>query len=107
VEVLIASQVRRLRAIAAMVDRGTVLLASEFLDAAAFEGLERIVAPEGEAYGAGILVLGSRRGLANLRFRTLLPVLRRAKMNVDAIDLWEFGKLGITPSTLVLALKRA
>lgn len=106
-EVAVASQVRRLRGIAAFIDRSTVLLASELLDAAAFEGLERIDAPEGEAYGAGVLVLGSRRAIANVRFRRLLPVLRRSRVSVDAIDLWEFGKLGITPSSLVLALKRA
>jgi hypothetical protein len=32
--------------------------------------------------------------------------LRKAKIAVEALDLWEFGKIGATPSLLVLALKR-
>jgi hypothetical protein len=54
-----------------------------------------------------VLALGSRRVLANLRFRETIPLLRAARVAVDAIDLWEFGKIGVTPSTLALALKRA
>jgi dimethylargininase len=106
VEVTIAGDARRLRAVASFVEKGTIVLASDLVDASAFAGLERIEVPRGEEYGAGVLSLGSRRALANVRFRQLLPVLRRAKVVVDAIDLWEFGKLGMTPSTLVLALKR-
>jgi dimethylargininase len=106
VPVATASEVRRLRGVAAFVDQRTVLLASDVVDAGAFGNLERIEVPRGEEYGGGILALGERRVIANLRFRTLLPILRRARIAVDAIDLWEFGKVGITPSTLVLALRR-
>jgi dimethylargininase len=68
--------------------------------------VQKIEAPRGEDYGAGVLVLGNRRVVANLRFRETIPLLRAAKVAVDAIDLWEFGKIGVTPSTLALALKR-
>jgi hypothetical protein len=41
-----------------------------------------------------------------VRFRAVVPLLRAAKIAVDAIDLWEFGKIGTTASLLALALKR-
>jgi hypothetical protein len=53
-----------------------------------------------------VLALGNRRVLANLRFRETTPLLRKAKFTVESIDLWEFGKIGATPSVMALALKR-
>jgi dimethylargininase len=106
IDVAMAAEVRRLRSVASFVDAETVLFAAGLLDGAAFAGLQTIVAPRGEDYGAGVLALGPRRVLTNLRFRETIPLLRKAKVFVDAIDLWEFGKIGATPSTLALALKR-
>ncbi len=106
VEVPVAAEVRRLRSVASLIDARTILYASGLVDGDAFRGLERLVAPRGEDYGAGVLALGGRRVLANLRFRETIPLLRAAKFAVDAIDLWEFGKIGATPSSMVLALKR-
>jgi len=106
VDVAMAAEVRRLRSVASFVDAETVLFAAGLLDGAAFAGLKTIVAPRGEDYGAGVLTLGPRRVLTNLRFRETIPLLRKAKVFVDAIDLWEFGKIGATPSMLALALKR-
>ncbi len=42
----------------------------------------------------------------NLRFRDSIGLLRAAKIDVEAIDLWEFGKAGVGPFQLVLATKR-
>jgi dimethylargininase len=106
VDVAMAAEVRRLRSVASLVDTETILFAAGLLDGDAFAGLKTIVAPRGEDYGAGVLTLGPRRVLTNLRFRETIPLLRKAKLFVDAIDLWEFGKVGATPSTLALALKR-
>ncbi len=106
VEVAMSAQARRLRSVASLVETETLLYAPAFVDGAAFAGLRTIEVPSGEDYGAGILALGGRRAIANLRFRETIPLLRRAKITVDAIDLWEFGKVGATPSSLVLALKR-
>jgi len=107
VEVPFSEEARRLRAVVSPIDTETVLVAPGLVDgAAAFATLERIVVPLGEDLGAGVLVIGKRRVLANLRFRTVLPLLRKKKVAVEAIDLWEFGKLGATPSALVLAVKR-
>ena len=107
VEVNVASEVSRLRGVASLVDNDTIVLAPGLIDASAFAIANRIEVPRGEDYGAGVLCVGPRRVVANVRFRETLPVLRRAKLSVDAIDLWEFGKVGLTPSTLVLALKRS
>ena len=107
VEVPVSSTVRRLRSVVSLVASETVLYAPALVDGAAFEKLQTIEVPSGEDYGAGVLSLGDRRVIANVRFRTVPPLLRKAKISVDAIDLWEFGKVGITPSSLALALKRA
>ncbi|MBC5800732.1 MAG: hypothetical protein GIW94_12305 [Candidatus Eremiobacteraeota bacterium] len=101
------ADVFRLRAVAAFVSDDTVLCAPGVLDAVAFQGLRLLEVPRGEDYGAGVLTLGSGRVLANVRFRQTLPLLRKAKVAVDAIDLWEFGKIGATPSLLALAVHRA
>ena len=105
-EIPMAAEVKRLRSVAALIDATTVLYAPGLVDGSAFAGLEKIEAPRGEDYAAGVLALGNRRVLANLRFRETIPLLRKAKFAVDAIDLWEFGKIGATPSSMALALKR-
>ncbi len=106
VEVPMAAEIRRLRSVASFIDAKTIVVAPGLLDASVFAGLDRIDVPRGEDYAAGLLALGNRRVLGNLRFRETLPHLRASKVNVDAIDLWEFGKVGATPSSMVLALKR-
>jgi dimethylargininase len=106
VHVPLSAEVLRLRSVASLVATRTVLYAPGLLDAECFAGLERIEAPRGEDYAAGVLALGGRRVIANVRFRQTIPRLRAAKIAVDAIDLWEFGKIGATPSSLALVLKR-
>jgi len=106
VEVALSAEVLRLRSVASLVATRTVLYAPGLLDADSFAGLECIEAPRGEDYAAGVLALGGRRVIANVRFRQTIPRLRAAKIAVDAIDLWEFGKIGATPSSLALVLKR-
>ncbi|MBD5635960.1 MAG: hypothetical protein IAI49_15945 [Candidatus Eremiobacteraeota bacterium] len=105
-EVSMAAEVRRLKSVASLIAAETLLFAPGLIDADAFAKLERIEAPRGEDYGAGVLALGNRRVLANLRFRETTPLLRKAKFAVESIDLWEFGKIGATPSVMALALKR-
>ena len=53
--------------------------------------------PRGEEHAAGVLAFGERRVIANLRFRESIKLLRKAKIDVEAIDLWEFGKAGVGP----------
>ena len=106
VEVPLAAEVRRLRSVASLVDVRTIVYAAGLLDHERFAGFELVEVPRGEDYAAGLLVFGPRRVIANLRFRETIPRLRKAKIAVDAIDLWEFGKIGATPSSLALPLKR-
>ena len=84
-----------------------IVAATDFVDTGPLAGKVQVVAiPRGEEFGASLLALAPRRVLANLRFRIALPMLRRAKIDVVAIDLWEFGKVGGGPASLVLPLKR-
>jgi dimethylargininase len=106
VEVPCAPTVRRLRNVLSFVGRDTVVVAPERLDVGALSGLQLIELPLGEEYAAGVLALGERRVIANLRFRESLARLRKAKITVEAIDMWEFGKAGAGPFSLVLATKR-
>jgi dimethylargininase len=106
VEVPMNADVLRLRSVASLLDAETLVYAPGVIDGTVLGALKLIEAPRGEDYGAGVLTLGPRRVLANLRFRQTTPLLRKAKVAVESIDLWEFGKLGITPSLLALVLKR-
>jgi dimethylargininase len=106
VDVTMDVDVRRLRSVATLLDADTMLYAPRVLDAQAFEKFRSIEVAAGEEYGAGVLALGRRRIIANVRFKSVLPMLRKAKYSVDAIDLWEFGKVGITPSSLLIPLQR-
>jgi len=44
--------------------------------------------------------------IADIRYRTALSTMRRAGIAVEALDLYDFGKLGISPSMLTLVLRR-
>lgn len=107
VEVTMAVDVRRLRSVATLIDPETMLYAPSVLDGKAFENFRTLEVPKGEEYGAGVLALGRGNIIANVRFRHTLPLLRKAKYTIDAIDLWEYGKLGLTPSALLVPLRRA
>ncbi len=106
VDVPIAAEVRRLKSVASLIAASTLLFSPGLVDGSVFGSFEKIEAPRGEDYGAGVLALGARRVLANLRFRETTPLLRKKKFMVESIDLWEFGKIGATPSVMALALKR-
>lgn len=106
VEVRLAPDAPSLRAVAGAVARDTVVLAADKVDAAAFAGFKTIVLERGEELGAGVFCLDDGHVIADIRFRTALRAMRKAGIAVDAIDLYDFYKAGITPSMLVLALKR-
>lgn len=106
VDVLMDVDVRRLRSVATLIDVDTMLYAPSVLDGRAFDKFRTLEVPRGEEYGAGVLALGRQRIIANVRFKSIVPMLRKAKYSIDAIDLWEFGKVGITPSSLLIPLER-
>jgi dimethylargininase len=106
VEVKMAPDVPSLRSIANAVAKDTIVLAPDKLDVAAFAGFKTIQLELGEELAAGVLCLGEHHVIADIRYRTSLRAMRKAGILVEAIDLYEFGKIGITPSMLALVLKR-
>jgi dimethylargininase len=106
VDVKLAQGVRALRAVAGAAGAETIVVGAEKVDLAAFEGFRTIVLELGEEQAAGVLPLAERHVIADIRFRTALSTMRRAGIGVEALDLYEFTKLGMTPSMLTLALQR-
>ena len=105
-EVKLAPGVPALRAVVSAVAPDTIVLGGDKADAAAFSGFRTIVLELGEELGAGVLCLDERHVVADIRYRTSLSILRRAGIGVEAIDLYDFTKIGITPSMLALVLRR-
>ncbi len=106
VEVALADDAPGLRAVAGAVSSDTIVLGAGKADPAAFEGFRTILLELGEELAAGVLCLDDGHVLADIRYRTSLSAMRRAGIVVEAIDLYEFTKIGMTPSMLALALKR-
>lgn len=106
VELPVANDVTRLRNVFNFVASDTIVVAPDKVDLGGASGLRTIEVPRGEELAAGVLPIGERRVIANLRFRESIALLRKAKIAVESIDLWEFGKAGFGPFSLVLAVKR-
>ena len=106
VEVALAPGVPALRSVASAISKDTIVLAADKVDHTAFAGFKTIVLERGEDLGAGVLALGDHHVIADLRYRTALTTMRRAGLVVEGLDLYEFCKIGVTPSMLALALKR-
>lgn len=96
-----------LRTVAGAIAHDTVAYAKGRVDAAAFSRLRAIEIDSDEAFGAGVLNIGERHVIADLRYPKAVDALRKARVVVEAIDLYEFGKIGITPSMLAIALRRS
>lgn len=107
VEVQFDATAGSLRRVAGVVARDCVVLApADYVDHAAFKGFRIVGASAAEQLGAGVLNLGERHVLADVRFPEVNAALRAAGATVDAIDLYEFSRIGIPPSMLALGIKR-
>jgi len=106
VEVKLADGVTALRAVASAVAKDTIVLAPDRVDMKAFAGFNIIEVERGEETGAGVLCIGERHVIADVRYRTAFGAMRKAGIVVEGLDLYDFEKVGITPSLLALALKR-
>ena len=107
VELAIAPDVPRLRNVFNVVAADAIVAAPELVDLVPVANMRVIEVPRGEEFAAGVVAFGERRAIANLRYRYSIGILRAAKIEVEAIDLWEFGKAGIGPFQLLLATKRS
>lgn len=106
VELSLAADVGRLRNVFSFADADCALAAPDKVDLVAVKDTQILEIPRGEEYACGVLTLGPRSVIANLRYRTALLTMKKAKISVEAIDLWEFGKAGIGPFALAIPLKR-
>jgi dimethylargininase len=106
VELAVANDVARLRDVFSVVAVDTIVAAPDRVDLVAAVDLRIVEVPRGEELAAGVLALGERLVVANLRFRESIAIMRKAKISVEAIDMWEFGKAGFGPFSLALAVKR-
>lgn len=98
-----------LRCVAGAVSDSTVVVAPQFADPKVFRdaGFATIVLERTEErLGAGVFALGERHVLADLRYPNAVAQLRKSGITVEAIDLYDFGKVGLVPANLVLATKR-
>lgn len=107
VEVRLAEGVRSLRSAAGVIAKDAVVLAQpDKIDHSAFAGFKVYTADTGHELGAGVLNLGDHHVLADVRYSKVNELLRKNGVTVDAIDLYDFSRVGMTPSMLVLDLKR-
>jgi dimethylargininase len=107
VEVNLAAGVASLRSVAGALSSDSVVLAPpNRLDHAAFAGFKTFVTPVNEDLGAGVLNLGEHHVLADVRYSRVNDLLRKGGIVVEAIDLYDFARIGASPSMLAVDLKR-
>lgn len=106
IEVQLDPSVPSLRSVCGVLSDTQLVIAAEKLDREAFRDFSIISVPRGDELGAGVLNIGERHVIADVRFPRVLDALREIGVRVEAIDLYDFGRIGLTPSSLVLDLKR-
>ncbi|MEO7202082.1 MAG: hypothetical protein ABI431_04940 [Candidatus Tumulicola sp.] len=106
VDVPLADTAPALASVLGVIANDRLVIAPDCVDRSAFDGFKVVELERGEELGAGVLCIGEGHVISDIRFRTSLRALRRAGATVESLDLYEFYKLGITPSMLALALKR-
>ncbi len=107
-EVRVSDDVPALRAVANAIASDTVVIAADRLDRAPFvaAGFKTIVLEPGEDLGAGVLCIGEHHVVADVRYSRSVNRMRKNGVVVEAIDLYDYSKIGMTPAMLAIALKR-
>jgi N-dimethylarginine dimethylaminohydrolase len=106
VEVRLAANVPSLRAVCGVLSEDALVIAPERLDRAAFADFKTVAVERGDEFGAGVLNVGHHHVIADVRFPRVIDALRESGTRVDAIDLYDFGRVGLSPSVLAIDLKR-
>lgn len=104
-EVTLTQNAPPLRAVAGALAHDTVAIAPRYVDAGAFAGF-RTVSIEADERGAGVLNVSDHHVIADMRYPRAAAAIRKAGIAVDAIDLHDFGRIGISPGMLAVDLKR-
>jgi dimethylargininase len=106
VEVRLSPEAPSLRSVCGVLSEDSLVVAVERVDRTAFAEFDVVEAVQGDELGAGVLNVGFRHVVADVRFPRVVDALRKAGVHVEAIDLYDFGRVGLTPSTLALDLRR-
>ena len=107
IEVQLSDNVPALRAAAGVLSADSVVLGSpDAIDHAAFKDFKTFVTQPGDEVGAGVLNIGEHHVIADVRFPRVIGMLRKGGVVVEAIDLYDFARIGRSPSMLVVDLKR-
>jgi dimethylargininase len=107
VEVKLADAVPSLRSIAGVLSADSLAIGPpDLIDHGAFKGFKTFVTQRGQELGAGVLNIGEHHVIADVRFRGVNEMLRRGGITVEALDLYDFDRVGVSASMLILDLKR-
>lgn len=108
VEVQLAPGVASLRSVLGALSEDELIAASDrYLDYRVLGNFKVYSTPPGDELGAGVLNAGHRHVIADVRFPGANDVMRRAGIMVEAVDLYDYARIGLSPSMLVLDLKRS
>jgi dimethylargininase len=106
IEVRLAANVPSLRSVCGVLSDHALVIAPERLDRAVFAGFKTITVERGDEFGAGVLNIGHHHVIADVRFPRVINALRDSGVRVEAIDVYDFERVGLTPSSLAIDLKR-
>ena len=105
-EATLARGVEHLGDVFSPVDVRMAVAVPELVSGAGIEGIEIVALPPPLAPAAGCLTLAPRLVVMDLRNPVACAVLKRAKIAVEAIDLYDFARAGAGPWALALPLQR-
>lgn len=91
IDIIEDHDIMHLKSYVSFIDSGRVLLAKDYQDHPALEGLEKIIVPQGEEYAANVLSVNGTVIMPQ-GFPKTLALLRRAGAEVVALEMTEFPK---------------
>ncbi|TAM59201.1 hypothetical protein EPN52_08940 [bacterium] len=106
-EVTLARGVSHLGDVFSVLDTQLAVAVPALVRGDGLEGVEIVALPRESAGAADCLTLAPRLVVMDLRNAAACAVLKRRKIAVEAIDLYDFGRAGAGPSALALPLRRA
>ncbi|TAM76824.1 hypothetical protein EPN44_04490 [bacterium] len=105
--VTLASGVQHLGEVFSPIDARLAVAVPQLVSGVGLEGVELVALPPDLAPAAGCLTLAPRLVVMDLRNAAACAILKRAKIAVEAVDLYDFARAGAGPWALALPLRRA
>lgn len=106
-EATLAPEVEHLGDVFSPVGDELVVAVPELVRGAALDGVAVVAIPPELRWAAGCLALGPRHVIMDLRLPKACAIVKKAKIAVEAIDLYDFGRVAAGPWALALPLRRA